>query len=109
MNFMKGKIIYDLLDLDNARNFLEMLRTTNNRYNLGLFREDKQAAASISAGSVEIGYVSLNPVPGYGLKVFRGERGKNTSLDQQVDNLIAIADAYPQWVDPRQLNGIRRW
>jgi hypothetical protein len=103
---MKGNLTYFLGD--NKTGFIDRLKKDNVRYHLGYtISEDQQGFYVESRGgeNIRIGLIGRTPCD-FELKVLREKRDKFPSLDDQVDNLIAIADAYPEEVSRDQLRGV---
>ena len=105
---MESRLLY-LLGRDKEK-FLDELKKDNRTYNLGYkFVEDQSTEILIETEAVE-GIITIGVIRSQGsesdLRVNREERGRYSSLDNQIDNLIAIADAYPGRVSWNLLKGV---
>ncbi len=102
---MKGNLTYFLGN--DRTGFIDRLKEENVRYHLGYtISEDEQGVYVESRGNENVIIGSINGIHDFDLKVLRQVKGKSPFLDDQVDNLIAIADTYPQEVSEDQLRGI---
>lgn len=100
---MESQLVYFLGR--NREGFIARLKEDNRRYQLGYqFVEDGANNIFIEDERYNrFGAVGSAP---HSLSVNRNIKGKSDSLDNQVENLITIADAYPQEVTWEQLRGV---
>lgn len=103
---MESQLVYFLRAGDKEK-FLATLKKDNRRYHLG-YRIIHDEGDNIDIESYDghrIGCISSTIAPPQ-LTVNRNVKGRYASLDNQVENLMTIADAYPKEVSWEQLKGV---